>query len=380
MRVLYCYAADYEGQDMGMSASVGYRCRIPAVGLKRVEHEASLVSMDAFVTQTPEIREKCGEADLIVVQRSIWRDDVWEAVQKWQARGIPVVLEFDDAPQHTQPSPGVGAAILWKQYHIIEGNRIIGVPRRDVKEYRKAGIRVLPPAIRAFRERLPEMDAVTVPSEGLVKDWRKKAKQIYLLKNYYDPDNPNWGKKKGDLRAFIIGWMGSYSHLPSWERSGLIPELRKVVRRHPQVKVVIFGDPRVAQKLGLPADRILHHKCQPFEEYPNVLRYFDVGLAPLAGLNAERKSDQKIAIDYPLMRIPWIASKFGPYQHSNGAGGFLVSESWQWGQRLQQLIEDDGLCQAKGEEGYQAAQTRSIEIGIENYLQAYREVIAERRR
>jgi len=374
LKILYCYATDYAGQEMGMSASVGYRCRIPAIGLKRAGHDASLMSLDAFVTQTSEVQEKCGEADLIVVQRSIWRDDVWETVQKWQARGVPMVLEFDDAPQYTPMSVG-GAAILWKQYHVIEGNRIIAVPRRDVKKHRGAGIEVLPPAIKAFRERLPEMDAVTVPSEGLVEDWKRKAKRIYLLKNYYDPGNLNWRKKKGNLGGFIVGWMGSYSHFPSWEKSGLIPELQDVVRRHPQVKVMVFGDRRIAQKLGLPADKMLHHKWQPFEEYPNVLRYFDAGVAPLAGQYAKRKSDQKVAIDYPLMRIPWVASRFGPYRHSDGVGGFLVSESRQWGQRLRQLIEDDGLCQAKGEEGCQVAQARSVEVGIENYLAAYREIM-----
>ena len=376
INVLFCYAADFAGQEVDMSASVGYRCRIPAIGLKRAGHEASLMSLDAFVTQTSEVREKCGKADLIVVQRSIWRDDVWATVQKWQAQGVPVILEFDDAPQHTPMSVG-GAAILWRQYHAIEGNRILAVPRRDVKSHREAGFKILPPAIKVFRERLPEMDAVTVPSEGLVADWQRKAKRIYLLKNCYDSGNPNWRKKKGSLGGFVIGWMGSYSHFPSWEKTGLVKELQNIVRQYPQVKVMIFGDHRIAQKLGLPADKILHHKSQSFEEYPNVLRYFNVGLAPLAGPYAKRKSDQKITIDYPLMRIPWIASRFGPYKQS--AGGFLVSESWQWGQRLRQLIEDEALCKAKGEEGYQAAQERSIEVGIESYLQAYRKVIAEKR-
>jgi len=330
------------------------------------------MSLDAFVSSDIEVKEKCDAADLIIVQRSIWRDDVWEAVQSWQRRSKPVALEFDDAPQLTPMSVG-SAAILWRRYHVVENGRVVPIPKKDVMSLQRAGVQVSPPAIEAFRERLPQMDAVTVPSERLAKDWAKKAKRIYLLKNCYDQANPNWAKKKGSLGGFIIGWMGSQSHLSSWEGSGIIPELQGVVRRHSQVKVMVFGDRRIAAMLGLPGDRVLYHDWQSFEEYPNVLRYFDAGVAPLAGEFALRKSDQKIAIDYPLMRIPWVASRFGPYRQE--AGGFLVSQGWQWGQRLCKLIEDADLCRAKGDEGYRAAQGRSIEIGVEDYLRAYREIV-----
>ena len=44
MNVLFVYAEDVEGKGPDRSPSVGFRCRIPADGLNRAGHKASLMS------------------------------------------------------------------------------------------------------------------------------------------------------------------------------------------------------------------------------------------------------------------------------------------------------------------------------------------------
>jgi hypothetical protein len=365
LNILFCYTADRADQDMRNSASVGYRCRIPAIGLTRAGHKASLLSLDLFARQDREAREKCDAADILVLQRSIWRDDVWDAALKWQGRGKPLVLEFDDSPQHIPPSYG-GSYVLWRCWHVIEGDKLYKAKRFDKD--------ALPPAYRKFKERLPQVDAITVPSMELLNDWRTRAKSAFMLPNCFDPGNANWRKEKGNIGGIAIGAICSQSHMHSWEQTALPKALTKLCKQFPDLRVMIFGDKRVSNMLksGIGGGQLFHHEWRPFDEYPNVLRYFDIGVAPMFGPYDERKSDQKIAIDYPLMRIPWVASKHGPYRNYVNGGGFLVSRDWQWEPLLRELITDEALRTKVGAEGYQAAQTRSIDANVVVWERAYK--------
>ncbi len=324
------------------------------------------MSLDVFAKQGLEAREKSDSADVLVLQRSIWRDDVWKAALKWQARGKALVLEFDDSPQHTPPSVG-GAYVLWRCWHVIEGKRL--------HKAKKGEENARPPAYRKFKERLALVDAVTVPSGSLLKDWRKKAKSIFLLPNCYDAGNLNWKKEKGSIGGIAIGAICSQSHLHSWENTALPKALERLCRNREDLRVMIFGDKRVAELLKprLEKVQLLYHEWRPFDEYSNVLRYFDIGVAPMYGPYDTRKSEQKIVIDYPLMRIPWVASKHGPYKDQ--PGGFLVSKPWQWETRLRALVDDAELRAKIAEEGFQAAQSRNIDENAALWERAYKSIL-----
>jgi len=362
MRVVFFYAPDRFGGRLEESPSANWRCLRPAKALQLRGVETKLASIE-LIGVSEKADELAAWADLLVIQRRLYLDEVRRFVEKWRAEGKPVVLDLDDAYEHMPKT--VNSWVIWRCWHVCRDGRYYPVSKREVG--RKKGVR--PPAAVTLRRAIDngEVDAITVPSERLWRDWRKRAK-TYLLRPLWDTEDSDWWTFRGKKEKLVVGWMGSASHLQSFVGTGLL----RVLSRLPEqvdCEILIFGDRAVFE--AIKTSRKRYHPFVRFSEYPRVLGYFDVAVAPLSGEYDKRRSDVKL-LDYALKGLPVVASKLGEYRRWEGVR--LVEKPWQWRDALKSLLLDA----RKREELAEAAQVnlegRNVKDGQE-YERAFREVL-----
>jgi len=347
MKIVYVYADTEEEWN-----SSEWRCAIPARALNRTNrHQAHLLGIEEFARQTTAANQLCDWADIIVIQRNLF-GPVLGAMQYWKARDKTLVVDFDDAYQLMHPS-NLNYS-FWLQ----------GISRQPGK------LVMDPPPLNQFKWGLRMAHAGVTPSKRLCDDW-KAFNDIVYLPNYIELQHyQNNAAEAHD--GIIIGWGGSISHLQSFQDSGVIPALKKVCRARPNVKVMVCGnDARVIESIPVSARQKLFHPWVPYQQWPSVLAKFDIGLAPLSGEYDERRSWIKV-LEYMVMKIPWVASDYPPYQDFRKHGWLVNNQPDAWERVLLDMV--DHLADYKQEaahEPYLMGLSLSIDENIENVASIY---------
>lgn len=355
MRVLYVFA----DSPVEWNCSE-WRCAIPARALNRSgRHAARLLSLVEFAQESPRAREDGDWADVIVVQRNLV-GPVLAAIERWQARGKPVLVDFDDAYHLIPPSnPAYG---YWRL-----GRPLVldGPPPPPI----------YPPPLEQFRRGLRLVDGATVPSRRLAADYRDLAR-IELVPNYLDLEVYR-EVPRPEHEGIVIGWGGSLSHVESFKGSGLLPALRRVCRARPQVRVVINGgDRRIFEQLPLPSHQKVLRPWVRFRDWPRELAGYDIGLAPLHGAYDQRRSWIKV-LEYMVMQVPWVASEGAPYQGLRDFGLLVPNSARAWERALLEVIDhlEDYRARARGE-AYQFALSQGVDENVERIVAAYERLMA----
>src|SRR5205807_2938300 len=107
-------------------------------------------------------------------------------------------------------------------------------------------------------------------------------------------------------------------------RLGIADALRQVVAEHENVRVECIG---VNLRLK---ERYRHLASVPFRELPSRIGGFDIGIAPLADIPANRaRSDIKLK-EYAASGVPWLASPVSPYVRlgENQGGRLVTDDAW----------------------------------------------------
>jgi glycosyltransferase involved in cell wall biosynthesis len=304
-----------------------------------------------FVQNSQETQKIVNEADIIVVERNYFGDTL-TVMQYWKARDKSIAAIFDDAydimhPQNISYNFWTHGEISYKDQEGKEG---------------KAYMR--PKPIEQFKWGLQMVKGVQVPSENLAKDW-SKYNNTYFVHNFLDMDKylnvePLYPHPKEEI---WIGWCGSMSHFASFNDSGVVQGLRKVARRHPEVKVLISGDKRVFDLLD-----VKNKIFQPFvpkEQWTPLLKTLDIGLCPLDGEYDKRRSWIK-ALEYLAVKVPFIATNYITYDEFHDYGLMTENGYRGWEESLEKMIDEYPKYKEIAETiGYEFAESQSSYKNVE---------------
>lgn len=283
-----------------------YRIHTPAKYLRKAGHTIHVAHKSHLRTEIV--------TDTLLIERELSLSDI----QTLRAMGFRrIVFTFDDA-YHLIPSASQ-AFDYWKG------------SRRMIEEIWKV---------------VGAVDCAVVPSRLLARDYNA----VYLP-NYHDPEM--WGDIESEHQTacegkIIIGWGGSWGHYLTWQTGTFAHALAKVVRENPQVELHMYG---------ATADATLHTTGTPFqsfrwiefEQWPEQVKGFDIGLAPLYGAYDMRRSNIKL-VECGLAGIPWVATKAGEY--SDAKGGVLVENGDKdWYRALSALVRNEEMRREFAREG-----------------------------
>jgi glycosyltransferase involved in cell wall biosynthesis len=153
--------------------------------------------------------------------------------------------------------------------------------------------------------------------------------RVEVIGNHLSPDAPRPSRRHDGV---VIGWVGGIDHQADIVRIGIAQALEALIQKHGDVRVECIGvDLRLSQ-------RYEHQPFVPFLDLPGFIGGWDIGIAPLADLPANRaRSDIKVK-EYAASGVPWLASPVGPYAGLGEAQGGLLVPDDRWFDVLDRLV------------------------------------------
>lgn len=239
--------------------------------------------------------------DIAIIHR-VLTNETHKQIEYWRRKGKAVVLDGDD---HYEGIESTNASFkFWGEGQVM-------ITLEDGRSYEKP---MSTHPIEQFRHGLSLCTASTSPSELLCQDWSRYAPSFHVP-NYMNRDIYTFSSRKPfDEDKIVIGWGGSLSHTQSFQDSGVMEALKRVMGKRKNVYLLIVGDKRVVDMLPLPKDRILYLHYVKWDEWPKLVNsWYDIGIAPLAGEYDQRRSFIK-PLELTLLGIPFVATRGYPYK------------------------------------------------------------------
>jgi hypothetical protein len=292
MRVVYVYSDTPEEWNCAQ-----WRMQMPHDALQRAGHDTSLFYLSEFIGQGRQVRLACESADIIIIQRNLL-GPVLNEILLWRRKGIPVVVDFDDAYDQLPTT------------HLVYKHWIQGLIR-----YVDGDSEVIKPSpLDQFRAGMRLVSAAIMPNVHLQNEWAVYT-PTYLIPNYPDLRDYQNVKHKAH-EGIIIGWGGSVSHWESVvDATGVLTALKRVAQAIPEVKIVIqTSDQRISKALHLSESQKLYRPWVKYKDWPQSMADWDISLAIVHGPYDTHRSI--IHLIEPLMLgdpIPVIASNQDPY-------------------------------------------------------------------
>lgn len=375
MNILYFIA---DGQNEYNSSRWRVSSVYNAINKMNWEHKARIASSRAWMDQTEDAKELCRWADIITIQR-VGIDKSIPAIKYWRQQGKAVVIDYDD--DYFRINKSNAAFKFW-------GEGMVDITSSDGHQFQ--ALMAKHPIVQ-FIDGMKACTAVTMPSELLAKDASKYA-ESFFIPNYIESIlYPEHNLKPFDPNKIVIGWGGSLSHIESFEHSGIVPALRKILSERENVYLLIVGDERVVAKLkemGVRKDKIIYHPYVSYDRWYQTLKLYDIGIAPLAQEYDMRRSWIK-AVEYMVMGIPFVATDTAPYhnprvRHACRTGYFVdqgdnadVANEQDWYRALTTMISKMPDMKKKAEidmeEHYESF---LIDNNVGSIIQTYQIIVA----
>lgn len=359
MNVLYVYADTPHEWNCSL-----HNCVIPADAINRTgDHHASYFHINQWTQNSEEIQRICSASDIIIVERNFF-GDVLTMMQYWKVRGKTIIAIFDDAYQLMHPENISYRFWTFGEMTVQDENGV------------KKTINMNPPPLEQFKWGLRIAKATQVVSKALAEDWSPYS-NTFVVNNFLpierymnvEPLFPH------DEKNIVIGWCGSMSHVSSFTDSGVLPALRKICKRYPNVSILFTGDQRNYDNLDVPASQKKYQNFVPAEQWESLVKSLDIGLAPLSGEYDKRRSWIK-CLEYMALKVPFIASNYPTYDQLKDYGVFVKNDQWEWEKKLCGMIENYSQHKERAEtEGYQFALKQSSDNNIRNTLAIYQKLI-----
>lgn len=336
------------------SYRVHLRCENMAWAINRIpNYQAETLGLDSFLLHTPDADAACADADILVIHRYLC-GPILQAIYHWKARDKKIFVDIDQDLFHLPPG------------HLDYPFWMEASPA--------AGFQEEIPCIEQLKLGLRLVDAVTVPSARLAKEYRAYARTIII------PDALNTDEyltpRKAQPAEIWLGIGGDEVYLAGLENSGLLPALESVSRQRPQVHILLSGveEPPEGLLPSVPAGRKKIVTGISFTDWVQLLSTIHIGLAPIDSPYEQCWSSVRI-LEYMSMKIPWVASDLSPYL-SLGKYGWLVKNSPDsWEKVLLEMVDHLDAYQAEAS-GNAFLQVLSLDIheNIRSFLSAYQSV------
>lgn len=251
--------------------------------------------------------------DNIIIQRHI--DPGLYAVcnQARRARGTVLIYDLDDLLLRIPSSSPAFAAFD---------------PKSEQGERNLAGIDVF----------LEGVDAAIFSTRELASCYKDKVTHSYIIQNGLDVENERWEVPAYDWKintpgakedSLLVGVSGGATHFADWKI--LTSSIQRILKET-NAFIGIHADPTIAKELfekwAVPKERAVKLPVTSFEDYPHVLKAFDVILAPLQNLRFNLCKSNLRIVESGFLGIPYVASSVAPFHRfhidSKGIGGFLA--------------------------------------------------------
>lgn len=305
-----------------------YRSLLPGVELQHRGHEVSYHRH----TNDPRLHE----ADIIVAQRI----------------SEPVIVDFFRGIKARRPDVKIFLELDDNVHEIPSSNPCSGL-------YGNAK-----PATNAIEDMARFADGMIVSTPDLAERYLRFNSRIMVARNCIaDGDYASFDsvpidgalKRPGQVR---IGWAGSNTHRA--DLAMVVKPLSRVMHANPDVRLIFFGDDfGPAFEPGLQG-RIEYQPAAayidkgdlitgPAQARQNLMAYYDtlatldldIAIAPIESTTFNRCKSHIKLLEYGMVGVPTIASRFGPYREYEQTGGHVLTvhnESKVWEAALNSLI------------------------------------------
>jgi glycosyltransferase involved in cell wall biosynthesis len=296
------------------------------------------------------ILDALGEYDIIIAQRETTLT-MAEDLQKLKSMGKVIIVDTDDLLEDVHPTNPA-----YKIYH----------PGSE--------------RLNNYFKVLKLANGITTPTTELQTNYRDMNPNIHVVPNYIDFDVRKWTTKQIYEKDTInISWAGSSSHLNDLMIIG--PVLNEILNKYPQARYMHFGDGQLLKflvtKFNLPQNQVIHLKPVPFNNYPEQLVHFDIGLCPLADNRFNSSKSHLKPLEYGSVGIPSIVSDVSPYRKyiKHGKDGFVATSKNDWIKYISILIEDRQKFISMSQEAYNKAKENDLKDHINEWLEAWGKII-----
>jgi glycosyltransferase involved in cell wall biosynthesis len=279
-------------------------------------------------------------ADIVVVWRATWCDDINRIFDFCQKTGIRTIFDVDDLMFRPELA----------RNKVIDGIRSQRLSELEVQRF----------YIRVNQTlRVADMASCTTPE--LAAHLRIFKKPSFVVPNCWDQET--WWRSRLAVRARALAEsdglirMGYASGTRTHQKdfAVAVPALAGVLRENPATRLVLFRDPNGGEGIVVVdefealqplAAQIEWRDKVALPDLPAEIARFDINLAPLEVGNpfVEAKSELKYW-EAALAGVPTIASPTGPYARAieHGRTGYLAATDEEWTQSLGLLVKDAGL-------------------------------------
>lgn len=327
---------------------------------KTNKHSGRLCHVSGFMDYlSPAIQDMVMPADLIIFQRNLVTAQALDVAMYFQGMGKPIAVDLDDAyPILPWSNP---AHKFWiENVHNLDPNPIV-----------------------MLEKGLQSLNGLIAPNRNLLADWAHVTKGYYLpnfARSEWWTDLPTRDEQKTKLglaERLVIGWGGSVSHYDSWWGSGIREAATIICRNHPEVVWLICGnDKRIYDQLPVPWANKRFQVGVPPQEWPKIVKTFDIGVAPLFGMYDQRRSWIK-GLEYTLASVPWCGTEGEPYKDIAQMGALIQNSPQNWENILEVMVLNVKALQQAAEANVPVARQWFIENQIGTYERVYGEIIGD---
>lgn len=161
--------------------------------------------------------------------------------------------------------------------------------------------------------------------------------------------------------GLVVGWVAGLEHRQDAVSLELAETMERLLSKHRDLRVECLG-----VDLGL-SQRYDHAAFVPFQDLPERIAGWDVGLAPLADLPMNWvRSDIKVK-EYAARGVPWVASPIGPYRELGPEQGGVLAEDADWYAVVHRLLRKRRERRRLSEAGIASARRQTIARAARRY-------------
>ena len=337
-----------------MGGCVLYRQHAPHMNLAKnfsdvfVKFTSSLEHWDMFSD------DKISDYDIIQFHKGYYSQ---KAVEIARRNGLYTIVDFDD------------------YWDVPYGHLLY-------KEYQKGN------TPKFFEGQLRQFDAVTVTTPWLAEAVKPFNKNVHVLPNAIDPDEPQFRIHTVKSDKLRLGWIGGVCHLPDIElMRGLNNRLSN---SEPKGKYTLnlFGYKQgtifdnycdVLTDNGKYLDGFQlypNKKAQTYTQYYNML---DVALVPLVDSKFNNLKSELKLIEAGFFKKAAIVSDVLPYSPLLNGNCLKVKKHQDWFKHIKYLINNPDRVKELGDNLYETVKTRFDQNTVSNdRYEIYKCLITER--
>jgi Glycosyl transferases group 1 len=323
-----------------------------------------------YRVETP-LRALAGSGHAVIL------DSGWDMCRPEMVATLDAVLLWraceEQAYRTVRALAEAGVGVVWDN-----DDDIASIPKSHKGYRQQGGVH----GHRAFMQMVRMMrtaHVVTTPSRELADRYAEASgADVRVLENYLPDDFGDGAPPARGRGGFfsrqrggddvVIGWVAASEHNLDAEQLPIRSALERLLERHEGVRVVTVG-----LRLDMRSPHYRYVPTMRYEELPQELAGFDVGIAPLVDSRFNRARSNVKLKEYAANGAAWLASPIGPYAHmGEPQGGRLVGDDG-WDEALEAIVRNRRERERLGRRAAAWAREERIGRNVHRWEQALAE-------